>query len=60
MTYRRFVSAAEAIRFVMEELSSSRLAGTILEVNERRHHHLQIRELYESDAYPFARVGEVI
>lgn len=58
MSYRRFVSAAEAIRYVMEELSPSRIVGTVLEVNEQRHQHREIRALYESDAYPFMRVGE--
>lgn len=59
MSYRRFISAADAIRYVMEELSPSRLVGTILEVNERRHHHLEIRALYESGAYPLSRASEV-
>ena len=55
MSYQRFETAAKAIRYVVEELSPSRLAGTVMEVNERRHHHKEICALYESDAYPLRR-----
>jgi hypothetical protein len=46
LTYRRFSSAAEAIRFAMEELSPELLARTVLEVDESRFDGPQIKELY--------------
>jgi hypothetical protein len=53
--YRRFGTAAEAIRFTVEELPPAFLAGTILEVREERFDSLQIRLLYDRPDYPFAR-----
>jgi hypothetical protein len=55
VTYRRFSSGAEAIRFTIEDLSSAELKGTVLEVNERRFDAIEIRGLYDSDAYPLER-----
>lgn len=55
MTYRRFDSAAHAIRFSIEELPGASLPGTVLEVDEGRFHHKDIRKLYESSAYPLHR-----
>lgn len=56
--YRRFGTAAEAIRFTIEELPPAFLAGTILEVREERFDNLQIRLLYDRPDYPFARRAE--
>jgi hypothetical protein len=55
VTYRRFDSGAEAIRFAIEELPSDVLFGTVLEVNEQRFDASQIRRLYDSDDYPLRR-----
>jgi len=55
MIYRKFETAAKAIRYSMEELPGANLPGTILEVNEERYHHREIRKLYESSAYPLRR-----
>ena len=55
MAYRRFATAAEAIRFIMEDLSKTRQVGSVMEVNERRHYHNEIRALYEDDAFPLER-----
>jgi hypothetical protein len=53
--YRRFETAAEAIRFAVEEIPTPLLVGAILEVDEQRYDHRGIRELYDRDAYPLAR-----
>jgi hypothetical protein len=58
ISYRRFESAAEAIRYAIEELSSDRLNGAVMEVREERFSGLQIRSLYESECYPLARPAE--
>jgi hypothetical protein len=55
VTYRRFDSGAEAIRFAIEDLPSDVLFGTVLEVGEQRFDASQIRKLYESDQYPLQR-----
>jgi hypothetical protein len=55
VTYRRFDSGAEAIRFAIEELPADVLFGTVLEVNEQRFDAAQIRKLYENKAFPLQR-----
>ncbi len=55
VTYRRFASGAEAVRFAIEELPAEVLFGTVLEVNEQRFDAAEIRKLYESGAYPLQR-----
>jgi len=53
--YRRFESAAAALRFAMEELPAALLVGTVLEVSEDRFDHQGIMALYKRDGYPLAR-----
>jgi len=55
LIYRRFASAAEAIRFAIEDLPAHSLLGTYLEVDETRFPSAEIRRLYASMHYPFAR-----
>ena len=55
IAYRRFDSAARALKFAMEDLPPALLAGTFLEVNEERLGAKQIRELYEDESFPLAR-----
>ncbi len=55
MTYRRFDTAAEAIRYSIEELPAARLPGAVLEVNEGRYRHEEIRKFYDSSAFPLPR-----
>ena len=53
--YRRFDTAAEAVRFVVEELPAAVLPGTYLLVADARFAADEIRSLYESAGYPLSR-----
>ena len=53
--YRRFDTAAEAIRYAVEDMSPDFLPGTVIEVNDERLDGSRIRELYDSTAYPLER-----
>jgi len=55
LIYWRFGSAAEAIRFAIEDLPAQFLVGTYLEVDESRFPSAEIRLLYASSHYPLAR-----
>jgi hypothetical protein len=56
ITYRRFETAAEALRFSLEQVPEAALLGAYLEVNEARFGLPEMRYLYESPAYPLARL----
>ena len=53
--YKRFDSAAEALRFAIETAPASALLGAYLEVEEARFGQQEIRYLYEGPAYPLKR-----
>jgi hypothetical protein len=53
--YRRFASAAEALRFAIEELSPGALASAALEVGDERFDSRGMRQLYEAAGYPLVR-----
>ena len=53
--YRRFNTAAEAIRYAVEQMPSELLDGTVLESGDDRLDGLRIRALYDSQDYPLIR-----
>jgi hypothetical protein len=55
MSYRRFPTSAEAIRFVIEDLPQIVQRGTVMEVGDERYELSDIRNLYDSAAYPLTR-----
>jgi hypothetical protein len=55
MRYRSFDTAAEAIRFAMEEIPAPVLFDVYLQVDDERFGANQIRALYENIAYPLVR-----
>jgi len=58
VSYRRFDSSAEAIRFAVEELPPIMHRGTVMEVGDERFEFDDIRALYERDDFPLARSGD--
>ena len=55
MSYRHFESAAEAIRYAIEEIPAQNLVGTLLEVDDSRCDSKEILRLYASPSFPLAR-----
>lgn len=55
--YRRFDTAADAIRFAVEELPEPLLLGAYIEINEARLGHKDIRALYDCDSYPLPKAA---
>ena len=53
--YRRFATAAEAIRCAVEELPAPILPGITMEVDDDTFDHLAILQLYEDPQYPLPR-----
>jgi hypothetical protein len=55
LNYRRFATAAEAIRFAIEELPPVRALGAWMEVGDERFDGDDIQRLYESGDFPLQR-----
>ena len=53
--YRRFATAAEAIRYAIEDLRAPKAFGAWLEVGDARFNSSEIQRLYEADDYPFRK-----
>ena len=53
--YRRFATAAEAIRFAVEEMPAVRTLGAWMQVGDERFDSDEIYRLYESSGYPLYR-----
>ncbi len=55
LAYKRFNSAAEAIRYVIEGNGATGFAATTLEVEGDRYEKPDIQRLYDAVDYPLAR-----
>ncbi len=55
MSYRRFATGAEAVRYAIELQGAEKLVATVMEVDEARFDAAAIRRLYDCDAYPLPR-----
>jgi hypothetical protein len=55
LVYRSFASAAEAIRFAIEEFPAVHTLGVWLQVGDERFDSDDIQRLYENDEYPLRR-----
>jgi hypothetical protein len=53
--YRRFTTAAEAIRFAIEDFPAVRALGAWMQVGDERFDSDGIQRLYESGDYPLQR-----
>jgi hypothetical protein len=57
INYRRFATAAEAIRFAVEESPAVRTLGAWMRVGDQRYNGDEICRLYERNEYPLTRAS---
>jgi hypothetical protein len=50
--YRRFATAAEALRYAVEDLRTPKAFGAWLEVGDERFNSIEMQRLYEASDYP--------
>jgi hypothetical protein len=53
--YQRFATAAEAIRYAIEDLRTPKAFGVWLQVGDERFNSTEIQRLYEADDYPLRK-----
>jgi hypothetical protein len=53
--YRRFATAAEALRYAVEDLGTPKAFGAWLEVGDERFSSSEIQRLYEAGGYPLRK-----
>jgi hypothetical protein len=53
--YRRFTTAAEAIRYAVETLRTPKAFGASLQVGDERYNSTEIQCLYEAGDYPLRK-----
>jgi hypothetical protein len=53
--YKRFDSAAEAIRYIIEEVPAPLWPGISVETGDETLDHRQVLDLYKARDYPFSR-----
>jgi hypothetical protein len=53
--YRRFTTAAEAIRYAVEDLRTPKAFGACLQVGDERFNSSEIQRLYEAEDYPLRK-----
>ena len=53
--YRSFATAAEALRYAVEDLRTPKAFGAWLEVGDERFNSSEIQRLYEADEYPLRK-----
>ena len=57
--YRRFATAAEALRYAVEDLRMPKAFGAWLEVGDERFSSSEIQRLYEAADYPLRKRPEI-
>ena len=53
--YQRFTTAAEAIRYAVEDLRTPKALGACLQVGDERFNSSEIQRLYEAEDYPLRK-----
>lgn len=55
VSYRRFDTLAEALKYAVEDLQPDLLVGAFIEVDEARYSAAEMRALYDATGYPLER-----